>query len=244
MQTDLQYLVTGTGRCGTVYLSRLLTSVGIPTGHESIFDWRGLEDAKRRLFCKDKICLSYCSITRRDINSNWHPLSKWMRDPNKIVAESSYMAAPFLESNILEGTKIIHLVRNPIKVINSFCNYVDYFQEDKPTNLYEKFIWEYVPELSEIESQYDRAAWFYVRWNQMIDSACVDLFHRIEDGPEPVLEFVGKSGDYFDDRDINTLKRHGSPHFTFEQLESEEIKKSLTEVADRYGYHISTSKLI
>ena len=40
MKTDkqkLDFLVTGTGRCGTVYMAELLTSLGIPCGHESLF---------------------------------------------------------------------------------------------------------------------------------------------------------------------------------------------------------------
>lgn len=51
----MNFIVTGSGRCGTTWLSRLLTVAGIPCGHESVFhpdteavisdiggpDWRG-----------------------------------------------------------------------------------------------------------------------------------------------------------------------------------------------------------
>ena len=42
----LKYLVTGTGRSGTVYMARLLTSLGIPCSHEMIFDYRGFGDSE------------------------------------------------------------------------------------------------------------------------------------------------------------------------------------------------------
>ncbi|MDM4722757.1 hypothetical protein QTQ03_25325 [Micromonospora sp. WMMA1363] len=37
---SMRFVVTGSGRCGTTYLSRLLTVAGIPCGHESVFDFR------------------------------------------------------------------------------------------------------------------------------------------------------------------------------------------------------------
>jgi len=34
----MKYIVTGTGRCGTNFLARLLTSAGVPCGRESVFN--------------------------------------------------------------------------------------------------------------------------------------------------------------------------------------------------------------
>ena len=125
---NLKYLVTGTGKCGTVFMARFLTSLGIPCGHESIFDWKGYKWAEKRLANKERIELSNTS------KSSYHPqavpgqrivqLEKWI-DINELEAESSYMAAPFLGRDILKDVTIIHIVRNPIKVVNSFCNYID-----------------------------------------------------------------------------------------------------------------------
>lgn len=33
-----RFVVTGSGRCGTTWMARALTSVGIPTGHEEVFN--------------------------------------------------------------------------------------------------------------------------------------------------------------------------------------------------------------
>jgi len=110
----LKYLVTGTGRCGTVYMARLLTLAGIPCGHESIFDWKGITWAKRRLAGEVPLELSSISTIRLE-NGRWSPEPEWLTDVEAIEAESSYMAAPFLEESFLSETKVIHLVRHPIK---------------------------------------------------------------------------------------------------------------------------------
>lgn len=33
-----QFVITGSGRCGTTWISRALTRVGVPTGHEAVFN--------------------------------------------------------------------------------------------------------------------------------------------------------------------------------------------------------------
>jgi hypothetical protein len=63
----LEYLITGTGRCGTGYAARLLSSVGVPCGHEAIFRLDGLEKAVARVEQFD------------------------------LAAESSWLAAPWLK---------------------------------------------------------------------------------------------------------------------------------------------------
>ena len=64
---NLKYLVTGTGRCGTVYMARILTSIGIPCGHETIFDYRGTRGARKRLFGEEQLRLSFvaCAINNQ-----------------------------------------------------------------------------------------------------------------------------------------------------------------------------------
>ena len=86
----LKYLVTGTGRCGTKFLSCLLTGVGVGCGHETIFNTWG------------------CGYAERFAEK--HP---------ELVADSSWLAAACIQRGILEGTQIIHLVRHPRRVINS-----------------------------------------------------------------------------------------------------------------------------
>jgi len=225
-------VVTGTGRCGTVYMARLLTSVGIPCGHESIFDWHGPNWATRRLNGEEPIECS-CVSTMRFDNGSWTPIPNWV-DAKEIVAESSYMAAPFLK-DILKDVPVIHVVRNPIKVINSFCNYLGYFQSSTPSNTYEQFIYRHIPSLREDMSPYDRAAVYYAGWNAII-SRTTKSFFRLEDGPDSILKMLGKDGDHFDDRAINTQKKP-MEKFSMGQL-SEYANGLVRNVGEAYGYDL------
>ena len=45
----LRYLVTGTGRCGTAYITRMLTKAGIPCDHEQVFSAGGIREDRHYL---------------------------------------------------------------------------------------------------------------------------------------------------------------------------------------------------
>jgi len=237
---ELKYIITGTGRCGTVFVARLLTSVGIPCGHESIFDWRGPRWAEKRLAGEEPLQTSFVSKAKYD-GKEWRDIDEWI-NLNDLQAESSYMSAPFL-GEMLEGVPVIHVVRNPIKVVNSFCNYIDYFKGGEGTNSYEQLIYRHIPELKEDMPQYDRACLYYVRWNQMIEKHDA-FFYKIEDGPQPLLDFLGASGDHFDDRNVNTLQRRCNNRFTANQIESKEIQEEFIEMGTRYGYNMSLKMMV
>ena len=228
----LEYLVTGTGRCGTVFMARFLTSLGVPCGHEAIFDWRGYRWAEKRLKGEEPVeCSSASSLSL--VNGKWIAESPWV-DASEIVAESSYLAAPFLDDPILEDVPIIHVVRNPIRVINSFCNYLGYFQEREGTNSYEQMIYRHFPELKLNMTQYDRAALFYILWNGLIDSK-ESFFHRIEDDTDTLLEFLHKQGPHYSNTQINSQAQPGK-RFLFRDIESKEIAQRLSIKCQQYGY--------
>ena len=102
--TKLKFLVTGSGRSGTNYMCRFLTSVNVMCGHESIFTYEGITEAIYRLHDPKLVSTSICSTLDK---------TSWF-DPQKQIAESSYLAAPYLDDPILEDTKILHLIRNPL----------------------------------------------------------------------------------------------------------------------------------
>lgn len=87
----LALLVTGTGRCGTGYISHWLSSAGLRCGHEAIFMYRGLESALKRasMFTQFR-------------------------------ADASWMAAPYLGHEYLSDVPVIHAMRHPAKVIASW----------------------------------------------------------------------------------------------------------------------------
>jgi hypothetical protein len=229
----LSYLVTGTGRCGTVYMSRLLTSVGIVCGHETIFDYCGIHGARRRINQEETLRFSIVSSMGFE-----NP------DAKNIVADSSYMAAPFLDCDLLQDTKIIHVVRNPIDVINSFCNHIYYFDNLlvgwKESMVYENFIYTFLPELKIQMPQYDRAALYYIRWNQMIEKNKCDFFMRAEDNVFDLLKFlqVPENSKFYEDRKSNTFKAETTETFCFSKLQSKHIKSELLEMSKRYEYQL------
>jgi len=174
---ELKYLVTGTGRCGTVFLARFLTSIGITCGHESIFSYEGLDNALQVLNGLKKPVLSKISTTCFK-NNKWMPEVQWIDNVENIVAESSYMSAPFLNHEKLKNTTIIHLVRNPLKVVESFCN-INYFCDKKPNNEWEEFIYSHAPELTNDLNQIDRCCLYYIIWNNKIEKNKINLFFKV-----------------------------------------------------------------
>ena len=78
----LKYLITGTGRCGTVFCARSLTNLGTPCGHESIFDWRELELAIKKINGEKTPELSL--VAAKNVLDE-----EWSLDLNSLEAESS-----------------------------------------------------------------------------------------------------------------------------------------------------------
>lgn len=101
-----RFLITGTGRCGTGYISHLLTNMGIKTTHEGIFT------------------ILNTNITRT-IDKDWMEKGWPLESPG----ESSWMAIYFLDQLMEQGVKIIHLIRDPIEVIRSFMR-IKFFEGD------------------------------------------------------------------------------------------------------------------
>ena len=156
---DMELVVVGTPRSGTVYMSKVLTELGIPCGHETIFNENGISE--------DRNSWKLSSLSLETTGS-------WV-DPQNIVADSSYFAVPFLNQL---NCKKIHVVRNPLKVIRSLSYGINYFSNSVPSNKWEKFIYNYLPELNKDMSQLERTCLFYVSWNKMIKS---DFMYKLED---------------------------------------------------------------
>lgn len=214
---NLQYLVVGTGRCGTVSTSRLLTKAGIPCGHESIFNSEGGNKAVERIKTNTFV-QSYTS--GRDGATL----------PDKIIADASYMAVPFLDLPILNKVKIIHLVRHPLEVISSFVYGVNHFQGNHIVKEWDDFIERHLPSINEYSTPVEKAAHFYVAWNNMIHKK--DFFHRIEDNPQILLDKMGLN--YSGPIEVaNTFPRDGS--LSFDDLPLT-VRPSIEEIARLYEY--------
>lgn len=228
----LEVVVTGTGKCGTVFMAKLLTSTGINCGHESIFTNKGLEEALLRLNDPFLIHLSECSTNATE---------KWT-EPKDIVADSSYMSAPFLNNEIFKDAKIIHVVRHPINVISSFVLCGNYFT-NKPVKhniYYEKFIKSHCPEV--YNNNYDcvtRGAIFYIKWNEMIENLSNKnnyFFYRIEDDPSKLIKFLNKENYSKDiDKKTNTWNTNNFK-ITINEIQKP-IREQLIKIGKKYGYY-------
>ena len=116
-QTKLKIIITGTGRCGTLYISKLLSFCNIFCGHETIFDHSSWNQILQRIYGNEELKLSKIAKTN---------YGDYLKN-NIIVGDSSYMAMPYLDMNIFNDCFFIHVIRNPIDVINSFCHNMNYF---------------------------------------------------------------------------------------------------------------------
>jgi len=237
----LKYIVTGTGRCGTVFMARFLTSLGIPCGHESIFYSDGLDMAVQRLTGHMPIRLS--NVSKADAKNDL-----WLENLNNIEADSSYMAAPYLNQECLRESVVIHVVRHPVRVVNSFCNYINYFENPTPKDGYEANIYNHLPLLKEEMPTYDRAALYYVMWNEMIEEALLNrgfFFHRIEDNKQELLEFLDcqPTNGVFNNTKVNTFKKPGAS-FQIDHISNKDLKKRFVDMGRRYGYNMSSEYLL
>lgn len=231
MMIDLKYIVTGTGRCGTLYIANVLTSMGVTCSHEAIFTTKEIEYAFQVLQKKQPLISS--NISRGDNLSDFE---------FNFVADSSYMATPFL--NKLD-CGVIHLVRNPFKVIGSMIGEMfDNFKECEPRMLenpqhfeHESFIYRHVPALYDDSlTQVDRACLFYVSWNRMIEECGrIIIFHRIEDEIEKIKKFFNYNGNIYSNKKCNSYNST-SKKWNLRDIKNEKIKKDLIEIMKKYGY--------
>jgi len=236
MINKLKVLVVGTGRCGTLYMAKLLTQMGVPCAHESLFNWEGM----KRTAC---IITGELETTYSDVSKKWnHHIGA-----GQAVAESSYMAVPFLNHPICKNIPVIHLVRDPIKVINSFIHYVEYFSSNKPRNRYEKFIYQYLdPQEMKHLLPHERAAHFYIIWNKMIQK-CICGNRRYLLCPIEycdilkVAAFVGSNlTDVYVDTKTNSWQNYKSQtrKITWQDFQDSVVKDELIRLAEFYDYEV------
>lgn len=212
-------------------MANLLTSMGVPCSHEGVFTFGGLGYAREVL-----------GGLRHWGSSGISEGARCLPRGDGFVADSSYMAAPFL-GHFDAG--VIHVVRNPLNVVASLTG--DFFRqfagpepteyEDRPDHhLYEGFIYDALPELGVDMPQLDRACLFYVLWNEMIEkSGRVALLHRVEDDTKVVREFFGFSGrNYYRNTRCNTVPDRRE--WSLDELQDGGIRDRLVGMASRYGY--------
>lgn len=206
-------IVTGTGRCGTAYMARLLTSAGVECAHEGIWRLGNWPDAPELM----------------------HKLDEMPWDAN-----ASWLMAPFLEE--LEDVTVVHLVRHPKAVVDSYRRLAFFNPRFEDSHWpYAQFAKEHMPDVWRYGTTKMRAAAFYVAWNRMIaDKAPDAILHRVEDDPEPLLDKLGISydPDALHQRE-DTNHRNGQMVSDVDLTKLwDPVKSDIAALADEYGYII------
>jgi hypothetical protein len=240
----LKFIVTGTGRCGTVFMAKWLTSVGLPCGHESIFNYESQEMILARLSGQEPPVMS--DVGERTDDGLFVP------DLEKLVADSSYMVVPYLDLPEVKSLPIVHLVRHPLRVISSFVLDLHYFQELEDnvfnTHNWEQWIYEHCPDVKTVTNPIERAVVYYIRWNRAIEQCRKDrpyTFHRIESSFSPNLYHflkidppVKKANVYNNDK-ANTMYKKGKARIVMADIPEGDIKDELREIMADYCYDLT-----
>jgi hypothetical protein len=125
----------------------------------------------------------------------------------------------------------------------NFCGLFRSSQRNTKQNKFLDFISRHT-NLAHTPNPYEVACCHWIDWNQkIIDSGKVSYTHRIEDPIEPLLDFLGKSGQSVSvDVPFNSriLGNVGAPIFKLSQVRLE-ISLELINYANSFGYDISNS---
>jgi hypothetical protein len=195
----LDYIVLSSGHSGTGYMARLLSSAGIPCGHESVFG----------------------------INVESRP---------ELRADSSLFAVAHLDHPIAAGAKLIHLVRNPLKVIRSW-HYAGFgwTGASKDPAWSRRILRQFGLQLP-MTRDMEGLAWQWVRWNQLIDKVAPDAqLVRVEDRSDILQQLKLKASTPWDDPAYNAKPgATNAPEVTLDQLG--DAAPAVKAMAERYGY--------
>lgn len=192
------FVVTGTGRCGTGYMAQVLTDLGVPCGHEQVWTDQGV------------------------------------RPQPQLAGDASWMAIPDLDS--YRGT-VIHLVRNPLDVINSLVG-IKFFSDPATHGDHHRFAAGMV-DMSGDDLQ-DAMRWWLLVNLQAEQHA--DLTVPIEDPDWPLLlKTIGRQRDPDTiDKAVadvpRTVNHRPRARLKWRDLPAGPVKDELIVMAGRYGY--------
>lgn len=207
----LEILITGTGRCGTGFIAKLLTSAGCRCTHEQIFNPNGWDNALWQMQLMAE-----------------HPEWNWR-------AESSWCGSVYLDRPELQDVTVVHLVRHPKKVLDSLL------RRHKSTHPYygphHHWLAKHLPGLKEWDTPEGKAAYQYVQMNKIVEVQA-NILHQVEHDPKELLAKldIDWSGyGLFNDTEYNA---HPGPIESDVQLDDLPIEfyTPIKKMTTRYGY--------
>ena len=209
-------VVTGTGRSGTGFAAQWLTSAGLPCGHEAFFSVLGWEGAQPQ-----------------------------MRRRPELVAESSWLAVPWLDKPPLREALLVHQVRHPRRVIESCLRH-----PPGTTPAYLEYLERHCPHVARFHDDLNKAAARWVYWNQRIEEAAEgreSYFWRVEDGEAGLLAWLQEQGavgevdgaHLYDNRGYNPHRPDVETRADLEAVHAY-LRGPLQDMMGRYGYEWDT----
>ena len=206
----IDFVITGTPRSGTGFVSQILRNLGFDCGHEARFNpWATIYEERR------------------------HDDRPW--------GDSSWLAVPFL-SHLPPSTKVFHVVRDPLKAINSIIG-VGHFSWDSD---YRTFLLRHCGiDRGKWNADPSTAQFFWMTWNRMIEqnSQVVMRFQleRIENFVQRIANEILPKSDIRQNHikdsigavptDYNTR-----PHQCGPILTESDLTKECRAMGRRYGY--------
>lgn len=221
---SLRLIVVSTGRAGSVSLAKELTLNGIPCSHEKYFTPFGV-----------------CYKNSNSIVAH----NEGLGDRKCYVAESSYMSLPYLTEPIAKFAKLIHLVRNPIKVVLSFHNDLRMFHKTSDKKKYEKFIEKHLPIVNEYNNSLEKCIAFVIFWNREIEKSIKNrdfIRVKIEDNYSPKLASFLSIKNYkkLEDTKVNSFERWDAKSImnkaSEEDIYNSKLGNEVKELEEDYGY--------
>lgn len=193
-------LITGCPRSGTAYLSRLFTYAGLPCGHEQ----------------------KYNNIPSDVSPDNFRTIVPAIKNPK---AESSWWAVPHLKNH----DKIIHITRDPLKVISSMMKHS--FLEGQDIAEVARTL----PKILELQG-IERYAYFWTEWNSIIEKHTKTRYtvEEIDKNPRRFLaQFIEPKAIYFNNH-YNSWGKYEQK--TLKDIPAGEIKDNFIKKLKQYGY--------
>lgn len=133
----MKYLITGTGRCGTGYISKILTYSGIKCGHESIFKPFEVNKKEMDLYDADSswfaapILQNFNFTVIHIVRNPLKVLRSWLFDLTNVISLNSTKTTP------LSGEYLFHHYPNIQKQKTQVDKAIVYYLECN--NLIEKY---------------------------------------------------------------------------------------------------------
>lgn len=210
----IELIVTGTGRCGTGFAAKWLTSIGIPCGHERIFQPLGLGQLMYNL-----------------------------RQGPPLMADAAWESAPYLRLDRLEDVPVIHLTRHPRRVLESLVRVPPAVTPvyDEFCKVHFPCIYKYT---SRIDQAAARVLSITRRIEELRPEEWQDRYiWRVEDGVEGALAWLAGEGLYNPAHDpgkpfTNTRYNHkaGEPvEVRIDQMDAE-LAADMIGLCHEYGY--------